>query len=290
MKKIIAALILLTSVVWLDRVCHRKPKFINTLIYATPPFSAKWQPPSLTPEEQQEIDTILSQPFSYLDKGSQAYVFESEDKRYVLKFLKQHIYTPNSWACYIPFSFNPYYNKYCNRKKKKQAAYEACQIAYTYLKEKTGLIYVHLNPTDHLKKTLTLVSRKGHPKSIEIDKACFLIQKKADLIYPRISQLMEGNHIDQAEKVISSVFSLIDCFFRLGIYDNDAKVWNNFGLIDDNAIQIDVGIMKIDPLRALKPADPQEKQQIAAPLGLWLEENHPELLAHFNKLLNPSQL
>jgi hypothetical protein len=287
-KKIILVLVLLASVIWLDRICHRKPKLLETLVYATPPFSEEWESSPLSPQEQQEIDEILSQTFSYLDKGSQAYVFVSEDQRYVLKFLKQHIYIPNSWACFIPFTSNPYYQKYSNRKKKKQAAYRACQIAYTALKEETGLVYLHLNPTQHLKKTVTLLNRKGHAKSLEIDKACFVIQKKADLIYPRISQLMEHNEVDQAKGIISSVFSLIDCFGKRGIYDNDAKIWNNFGLIEDRAIQIDVGIMKIDPARALNPIYHKERLEIAAPLGAWLQENHTELLPHFNEVLNSS--
>src|SRR5688500_13829152 len=38
--------------------------------------------------EKDQIKKILAQPFYYLGKGCQSYVFISNDKKYVIKFLK----------------------------------------------------------------------------------------------------------------------------------------------------------------------------------------------------------
>jgi len=45
------------------------------------------------------------------------------------------------------------------------------------------------------------------------------------------------------------IFSLIDFLGKSGVVDNDPILRKNFGLIDDIAVQIDVGKLRIDPKR-----------------------------------------
>ena len=40
----------------------------------------------------QEMNNIFDQKFKYLSKGCQTYVFQSEDKKYVIKFIRYHRY------------------------------------------------------------------------------------------------------------------------------------------------------------------------------------------------------
>ncbi len=281
LKKLIIALIAISSFILLDRMCHQKPKEFPMAVYAIGPylFEGDVSAPSL--KEFEKINQILSQPFTYLDKGSQAYVFVSEDQKYVLKFLKQHLFLSNSWLCYIPFEFNSYYKKYRARKQKRIAAYDACRIAYTELKEDTALVYLHLNPTTELKRKVTLINRRGKEKLVEIDKACFMIQKRADLIYPRIAQVMEDGNLAGAEAIVTSVFDLCERMGKRGVFDHDAKVLNNFGLIDDRAVQIDVGNMKLDRNRPSTRVYKQEIREIVGPFGAWIESAYPQLAPHF---------
>src|SRR5262245_62079366 len=41
---------------------------------------------NISKSNEEYLKIAFSQPFHYLDRGKQAYVFESQDKRYVLKF------------------------------------------------------------------------------------------------------------------------------------------------------------------------------------------------------------
>ena len=276
-------LVLCGFFVGLDHFFHRKPNEFSVLVNALSLSAPQWDIDPLSSTEQREIDQILNQKFTYLAKGSQAYAFLSEDKKYVLKFIKQHILCPNSWLCYVPFPFNPYYQKYTNRKKKSQATYRACQIAFHHCKDATALVYLHLNPTNHLHQTITLYDKRGHAKSLKIDQACFMIQKNADLIYTRIEQLMSKNEIEKAKNIIASVFFLIDFLGKKGVFDNDPNIQTNFGLVDDTAVQIDVGNMKIDPLRTSSLTSKQEVGKIVAPFRTWIQENYPELLPCFTQ-------
>jgi hypothetical protein len=270
----------------LDRVIHRKKKGIVTFkVTAFQPYSPEWDSSPLNPQEQQEIDQILNQKFTYLNKGSQAYVFLSEDKKYVLKFIKQHSLQANSWLCYLPFSFNPYYRNYIYRQKKLHDTYHACKMAFTDFKNETGLIYLHLNPTRHLNRKLTLFDKKGEILEIDSDRSCFLIQKKANLIYSRIAEVMANQDIERAKKIISSVFSLMDFLGSRGVIDNDPILRKNFGLIDDKAVQIDIGKMGIDPSRIHSSVHKQEIKGITAHFRIWIEQNYPELVSHFDESL-----
>jgi hypothetical protein len=209
----------------------------------------------------------------------------SEDKKYVLKFLKQNKLRPKTWLAYLPFSFNPYYRDALVLKKKLESTFRAIKMAFTDFKQETGLLYVHLNRTHHLNKTITIFDRKGKSHRVNLDKTNFLVQKKAKLIYMRISELMSEGNTEKAKEVITSVFSLIDQLGRRGVVDNDPILRKNFGLIDDRAVQIDIGRMKIDPIRITSLQYKNEVAGITKSFKLWIEKNYPILTDHFDSNL-----
>lgn len=285
MKKLSVAifslLFFVSAFLGLDRFVHRKSdRLAPYKVTAFQPFCPLWNTDDLNPEDLKEIDQILSQKFTYFSKGTQAHVYLSEDKKYVLKFIKQHSYRPTSWLCYLPFSFNPYYHNYRLRQKQRHDTYQACKTAFTEFKQETALIYLHLNPTCHLNRKVTLFDKKGRKCQIDIDKTCFLIQKKANLIYSRITELMANKEVDKAKQIIGSVFALIDLLGKRGVVDNDPVIRRNFGLIDDQAVQIDIGKMRIDPTRVLNYR--QDIDHITRPFRKWIEKNFTELLPCFD--------
>ncbi|NGX54131.1 MAG: hypothetical protein K1000chlam4_00856, partial [Chlamydiae bacterium] len=48
----------------------------------------RWEIPSLSDEERESLLHLLDQPFTYLGKGSQCFVFESNDGEVVLKIFR----------------------------------------------------------------------------------------------------------------------------------------------------------------------------------------------------------
>lgn len=270
-----------------DRFVHHKSiRFSLNKITNSHKSSPEWDIPALLPDEQKELDQILSQKFTYYNKGSQAYVFISEDKKHILKFLKLDKLRTNSWLANIPLSFNPYYRQKLIKQKKCHSTFAACVTAYKELKKETGLIYVHINSSRELNKKVTIFDKNGKRHNVDINQTSFYVQKRAQLIYSRISELMHKGDVEGAKNIISTVFSLIDYLGKNGIVDNDPILRKNFGLIDDIAVQIDIGKLRIDPQRQQNLEYKKEVCSITYSFKTWLKTNYSELSDHFEKCLN----
>ncbi|MBI2811269.1 MAG: hypothetical protein HYX67_10635 [Candidatus Melainabacteria bacterium] len=273
----------------IDRFAHHKSNhFSLDKVTSFHNYSSEWEVPPLSAEERKDLDQILNQRFSYYSKGSQAYVFISEDKNYILKFFKQQKLRPKSWLAYIPISFNPYYREHLLKQKKSRETFLACKTAFTELKKESGLIYAHLNSANDLNKRVVIFDKNGNRHVVDIDKTSFYVQKRAQLIYSRISELMHNEDTEGAKQIISSVFRLIDYLGRKGVVDNDPILRKNFGLIDDVAVQIDVGKLRIDPVRQTNLAYKEDVVSITYSFKIWLEKNYPDLSEHFEKCLKES--
>ena len=283
-------LFFLSFFIGLDRLVHHESvQFSLDKIVTSQRFSPEWEIPKLSVEEKKVFDQILAQKFTYYNKGSQSYVFISEDKKFILKFLKQEKFRSKTWLSLLPLSFNPYYQEHLAKKEKCHSTFAACKTAFSELKNESGLIYVHLNRTHNLNKKVTIFDKNGKPHVVDMDKTCFYVQKHAQLIYSRISELMHDKDIDGAKRIISSVFTLIDFLGRKGVFDNDPILRKNFGLIDDVAVQIDIGKLRIDPLRQQTLAYKQEVGSITHSFKTWLEKNYPSLSDHFEHCLQEVQ-
>lgn len=269
----------------LDRYFHPKSIRFAPSKITTNSSNPKWEISPLSQEEKKNIGEILSQKFTYLDKGSQSYVFVSEDQKYVLKFLKQGKLRPQTWLTYIPVSFNPYYKEFLVLQEKLHRTYQAQKIAFTEFKEQTGLLYVHLNRTQHLNKNVVLIDKKGEKHTISLDGACFSLQKRADLFYPQLNHMMEQKNIEGVKRVISSLFSLVDCFVKKGVVDHDPIMKKNFGLIEHQVIQFDIGRMRLDS-RRLTPSEYQQQiAKLTNSLKKWIVTSYPELLPYYEQNL-----
>jgi len=280
-------LFLISLFIGLDRFLHRSSaRFSIHKITSAHNASPEWDIPALSTDDRSALDQILNQKFTYYSSGSQVYVFVSEDKKYILKFLKQQQLQVKSWLAYIPFSFNPYYQEYVSKQKKCKAIFSACTTAFLELKKEAGLIYVHINNKRDLNKKVEILDKSGRCHTIDIDKTSFYIQKRAQPIYSRISELMHNGDIEGAKKIICSLFSLIDDLGKKGVVDNAPIFSKNFGLIEDTAVQIDIGKLRIDPLSKRTLAYKQKIENDTHSFKVWLEKTHPELAEHFTYCLS----
>ena len=117
------------------------------------PSHPEWDVPA-----SPEVLAILDQPFYYIDKGSQSYVFESRDGNYVVKF----------------FRFD-----YPEIELKVLTLFNACKIAYDKLRDATGLSYIHLNPTSEGLPILHCTDAIGRKSRLPLDLYRSTIHKKA---------------------------------------------------------------------------------------------------------------
>lgn len=199
-------------------------------------YSPTWDVPC---PDVAEVKKILAQPFTYLGKGAQTYVFASQDGNYVIKLLRHDRMRAPFWTQLLPSKWVT--SKIENKQKKLIKDFTSYKIAYEEFQEETGLIYLHLNKTSHLNQMLTLIDKIGIAHQLDLDKYEFLIQKRATLTYPALQTLIDQGETTKAKESISSLVSLLEKRFEKGIFDKDPDLNTNFGFIGEKAIQIDPG-------------------------------------------------
>lgn len=253
----------------IDAFIHRSQKGFHpskVTSFLTPIL--EWNLPNL--ENKEEISKILSQHFYYLDKGSQSYVFISHDEKHILKLLKQHKLKPNKFISYL------FHSKISKKKEKFIDALESCKTAFLEFKEETGLIYLHLNNEKDLNCWVTCFDKDNHPHLISLDHTVFMLQKKADILSSSIDTLMAEGKENEAKTILSSLITTLKHFSEKGVYDNDAKLKRNFGVIDKTkVIQIDVGTFHIDPAKKIDICEHFDNS-----FKIWLETTYPSLSEH----------
>lgn len=270
-----ACLLVILSLGWIDRTYFKKNhSFCLRYIFSTLPVSAEKETlPS-------HVSSILDEKFFYLSKGHQSFVFVSEDGEYVLKFYRfpSHL-RPLSWLTHpIAYLFD---KNRINIKdynlEKLRSSFESYKIAYKELKDESGLIFLHLDKTDHLKKRIVLVDRLGASYLVDLDSTHFLLQKKGELIFPLLTDLVEHEKMEDAKKVIDEVISLIVKRCHKGIADLDPVLEKNYGWLAGKAIHLDSGRFK--KVEAL--SEKEEVLKITKGLKIWLQNTNPDLLAYY---------
>jgi len=255
-----------------SRLTHKVTQgFTIHAIQSNFPFNPDWvvqNPP---------LPDIFDQRFTFMGFGGQCYVFASEDGQYVIKFFKNRLNRVLPWQV--------------ARKKKLESKlnrdFTSYKIAMEKLPDETALLYVHLNKTDDLKKTVRIVDRLGIEHPINLDQVDFIVQRRAQMPFPRLIHFVQNNDLDSAKAMIDSIYNLLAARASKGIYDEDANVHRNCGFIDDKPIIIDVGRLKEDPTRidpAIQRADfvrGTEKlrpflKEISQDLSQYFEETYVE--------------
>lgn len=252
-----------------------------------------WEVHSLSQDERTELDKALSQKYRYLACGNQAFAFLSEDGRYVLKFFKQKLFEPPFPWKWLPSAWlkeGRRAKKVWKKEDKLRRDFESYRMAFDELKEETGLILVHLNPTDWIGRNISISDKIHLEHSIPLDDFNFIIQRRADLVYPTIDRLMAEGNIIAAKEALSSILNLFASRCQKGIADSDPDLDKNFGFIDGHAVQIDIGrftrntakvkfhdrhLSRQSGLSEVEP--PVIKDSFKA----WLLESHPALYEQF---------
>lgn len=243
-------------------------------------YDPRWDIRALSPQEQEQVDAILAQKFSYLGKGCQSYVFLSADGRYVLKFFKYQRFRPQMWLDY--FSFIPFVDRYRlgkieKKRNKMEGVFKSWKIAFEELQPETGLQFVHLNKSNHINKQLIITDKMGFQHSLELDNMEFLIQRKADMLCAYIKKLMSKGDVAEAQHLLSRIIALILSEYKRGYADNDHALMQNTGVLDGLPIHIDVGQFVKNEAAKEPQVYKQELFNKTYKFRKWLRKGYPEL-------------
>ncbi len=192
------------------------------------------------PEWEVPLDSsvlqILDQPFHFIGKGSQAYVFESENGNYVVKFFR---FDRNSFLKKFLAKFWSAEETGSSLDVKVCTAFNACKIAFQSLREETGLIYMHLNLSSMNLPVLHCKDAIGRNYRFPLDRYRFVVQKKATLF----RQVLIGALSDPEEmrRRIDQFIELLQSRTAKGVFNTDPTLSRNFGFLKDRAVEIDFG-------------------------------------------------
>lgn len=228
-------------------------------------------------EVQDEVaKEILKQPFHYLAKGCQSYCFLSEDGNYVLKFFKYQRFSTS--PVLEPLRFIPPINRFVLQRKAHKMErldffMQAWTIAYKYVPEESGLVYVHLNKTAHLNTPIVIYDKLGLKHELDSDSMEFLIQRRAE----PLAKVLLNSSDEEGVRIIDELLATLLKEYSLGIGDHDPALLQNTGLYNGKPFHIDVGQFYLNP--AFK--DPKNTYQDlfnrTYEMRIWLKAKKPAL-------------
>ena len=250
------------------------------------PFHEQWvinAPLSL------ELRDALNQPYHYLAKGHQSYVFASEDGKHVIKCYRfpshMRIFP---WLNHpLSYHFNPGRRKIMDYNHEKlDLSFNSYKIAFEQLPSETGIEWIHLNQTACNYPNVHLIDQTGNHYHVPLDQLSCVMQKRFTLIFDALETMRAKN---DREKILSVVSSLLHCIAercREGIVDKDPVLGKNYGWDGTQVVYIDIGRF-IRERKLKENLSPKEQAaQITPILVDWLQNYDEELLKVYNEMLN----
>lgn len=250
LKRLIFSLILLAAIAGSIKAFLRvTDDFRLSSITHEMPHKKEWEI-SINEQQKKELNKIFNQRFSYLGKGAQAYAFVSEDGKYVLKFFKFKHLRPNLLLLSVP-PVGPLGEwkqaKILRKEEKLNGVFGAYRLAWGVHQQEAGLLFIHLNKTDDLKKAVEVEDKIGLNWTINLDDVTFVVQRRAETSRKVIYGLLKEGRVAEAKDKIRKIFDLYVAEYKKGIYDHDHGVMHNTGFVGEEPIHLDVGKLYEDP-------------------------------------------
>lgn len=263
------------------------------------PFNAQWEIAPLSSAEQKEVDSILGQKFTYLDKGAQSYAFKSEDDQYVIKFIKFKHIKPVAVLEYLPsFSFIEDYKNSTNARKSKKfnSVFNGYKLAYDVHKDETGLISIQLNPkqSEH-EKNIVVFDKLGFKRTIDLNKVPYILQQKVTPFKKVLKEAFEKGDVAGAKRKINLILGLYMSEYSKGIHDRDNGVMHNTGFVGETPVHLDIGKLTRDPGAKERTVQMKYLRFVSAKMEEWTEREYPQYYSEiqsemkntFNQLFGP---
>jgi hypothetical protein len=222
---------------------HRTEGFEEEKIYCDAIF--KEEPEDFL-EEEKNFSSALLQPFFYLGKGKQSYVFESSDGKYVIKFFH---FSSNHRPSFLSAYRLPWFvEKICSRKEKRGKAFFRGYLLDDHLRDLvpkiTATLFVKLTKgSSH--KEIVLFDKWHQKHTIEQDRTAFVLQKKAAPFFPWLKESLAQEDLfrKRTSAYLDLLFSRLDHF----LLDPDGRLLDHIGLVDGSLVFIDHGRIFFDP-------------------------------------------
>jgi hypothetical protein len=177
------------------------------------------------------IRGILAQPFTYLDRGKQSYVFLSQDKQVVLKF-------------FDALQFQSTHLSESRLQRRYHRLFGGHELAYVTNRKNTRILCAKLKEDPVFDFPVELIDRFGRKQSLSLKTVPFILQKAAVPTGVRLSQLLDQGNLEQAKLCLRKIIDLYLDEYKMGLSDKDRNFMHNTGFVRENVVRIDVGRLR----------------------------------------------
>ncbi len=164
--------------------------------------------------------------------------------------------------------------------------FRSYELASKHLQEEAGLLLFHPQACNSCPQVI-LVDNLGIEHNIELKRYAFVLQKKATSVHDYLQQCAETGDSKKAQQALNSIACLIRRKMELGLIDRDPLIRTNMGILDGNAMQIDLGPFSIDEKVQNSTYQREELAKVMLSLRHWIENKHPSLLPYYYEAIDP---
>lgn len=236
------------------------------------PGEKRWEI-KYTEDEIEAVRTVLSQPFHYLAKGRQSYAFESEDGKYVLKFMKCQRFKAHWFTQFLPDRKA----KMKEKKRSKKEIFTSFYIAKNRCSDESALVFLQLNPQPLLHKKVVLIDTLRRRYEVDIDTTPFVIQRKVTPIFAFLQQLIKEKKTDKIYSALKQVTDIVVTLSERGVRVADPALikHQNIGFCDGKVAYIDIGsFTHVSPKKRARQI--RRDYNSLDRLCEWLEKRNPQ--------------
>lgn len=199
-----------------------------------------------------EGEMALRQPFQYLGKGRQCFVFESKDGKYVLKFFNQ---------------------SYLRTQKRRQFYENSYAIAFREFGDQ--ILYLHLGPSRCL-PTLSVTNKAQTHFELDLNQIPFVLQRKGIPFYVSLATIYEKEGLDGLKREIDSYLMAVSMRISKKIADWDQNVEDNWGYVEGKLFHLDPGRLYYDETLSEEIRIQLEWDRAMRKFHKWLAAHYPE--------------
>lgn len=277
-KKWIILLGIIATLVLGSRVYyHLTDDFRLSNITHDMPYRPEWKTATGDPAEEKMLQSILAQPFRYLGKGAQSYVFASDDGLYVLKFFKFKHLRPDSYMNFVP-DIGPlatYKAKQAARKERKLiGVFTSHILAYHRERDESGLVFLQMNSQGNPSRMVVLYDKLGQERTLDLKKYPFVLQRRGIPLDKTLDSLLGKGNVSEAKDRIDQIFSLYAQEYSQGIYDHDHGVDRNTGFLGNAPAHLDVGKLLVNESMKNPEVARSDALLVGEKLKEWIHKNY----------------
>lgn len=248
-------------------------------------YDPSYEIQTITEQDISKARKIFEQNFIYLGRGRQYFVFESIDGKYVIKLLNHCNFSYPSILKNL--SFIKPIDKIVKRKEGKYPlTFSSMKLSFEKLKHDSRLIYINLNKSKKLHKTINITNKSNVTFKIDLDKTIFILQKKVSPFFTSLEKIYENEKEKGLEEAIDEYLHFIASRCSKNIADDDPTIQDNMGFKNHIPVLIDTGRLYLSDHLQEKYCMTEEMIKSTKFLRRWLINNHPDQVSFLDKKMD----